>query len=80
MCVADCLCPGRWVYACVAHLCCGHEAACRYMKGGSMPMLPRPLSEGLCSLLPNKTRLAVSCFWEMDMLVWWCLSSTEVVQ
>ena len=45
-----------------------------------MPMLPRPLSEGLCSLLPNKTRLAVSCFWEMDMLVWWCLSSTEVVQ
>jgi len=30
-------------------------------------MLPRQFSENLCSLLPNKTRLGVSVFWEMNM-------------
>lgn len=34
-----------------------------YMQGRALPMLPRELSEDLVSLLPGRTRLAVSVLW-----------------
>lgn len=49
-----------------------HEASLRctsYYPGAeqeSIPMLPRELSEGHCSLLPDKDRLAVSVFVTLD--------------
>jgi DIS3-like exonuclease 2 len=37
-----------------------------YLVQKSLPMLPRLLSENLCSLNPNEDRLAYSCIWYMD--------------
>ncbi|XP_045119131.1 DIS3-like exonuclease 2 isoform X2 [Portunus trituberculatus] len=37
-----------------------------YMPDRVVPMLPRPLCEGLCSLLPGTDRLAVSVVWQVS--------------
>jgi|EP00505_MAST-04D_sp_SCG-Rhode-Island_P002504 DIS3-like exonuclease 2 len=37
-----------------------------YLVQKSLPMLPRLLSENLCSLNPNEERLAYSCIWVMS--------------
>jgi DIS3-like exonuclease 2 len=37
-----------------------------YLVQKSLPMLPRLLSENLCSLNPNVDRLAYSCIWTMN--------------
>jgi len=37
-----------------------------YLVQKSLPMLPRLLSENLCSLNPNADRLAYSCIWTMN--------------
>ncbi len=37
-----------------------------YLVQKSLPMLPRLLSENLCSLNPNEDRLAYSCIWTMN--------------
>ncbi len=47
-----------------------HEALERgtscYLPGGAVPMLPERLSSGLCSLLPDRDRLALSVIAELD--------------
>lgn len=46
------------------------EAALRatsiYPPGKVVPMLPKALSENMCSLLPERERLALSCFMDID--------------
>jgi ribonuclease R len=37
-----------------------------YMPGHVIPMLPERLSNGLCSLVPNKERLTISCDMEIN--------------
>lgn len=43
-----------------------HRATSVYLPGKTIPMLPRKLSNGLCSLHQNATRLAMSCFMIFD--------------
>jgi ribonuclease R len=47
-----------------------HEAGLRgtsvYLPGGAIPMLPERLSGGLCSLVPDEDRLALSAFVRLD--------------
>ena len=37
-----------------------------YYPGGAVPMLPRELSSNICSLLPNKERLTLTCEMVLD--------------
>jgi ribonuclease R len=37
-----------------------------YLPGGVVPMLPEPLSANLCSLVPDRDRLAISVLAELD--------------
>lgn len=38
-----------------------------YLPGFNIPMLPRELSDELCSLMPNETRPALVCYIETDL-------------
>jgi len=38
-----------------------------YLPGFNIPMLPRELSDDLCSLIPNETRPALVCYIETDL-------------
>lgn len=38
-----------------------------YLPGFNIPMLPRELSDDLCSLMPNETRPALVCYIETDL-------------
>ncbi|MDO4625799.1 MAG: exoribonuclease II [Pasteurellaceae bacterium] len=38
-----------------------------YLPGFNIPMLPRELSDDLCSLMPNQTRPALVCYIETDL-------------
>jgi ribonuclease R len=37
-----------------------------YLSGTVLPMLPFPLSDNLCSLVPNRVRLTLSCIMDID--------------
>ena len=44
----------------------GHRATSTYLINEVIPMLPRLLSNDLCSLCPNEDRLAVSVVWKLN--------------